>query len=254
MACSLQATGRSSLTDSLGTQAGTDPVLTFPSENFEGGQLLYTPLDKDTGEFRILQLHPGSWDDPIVCTTFCARLEDRPAYTALSYAWGDPADSREVQLNGHPIQITRNLFVALRRLRDSECVKNMWADALCINQADNEEKARQVSLMRNIYSGSTDATMRLGECLDAGLDHSIQSGCWEYSAVKRSLLPVVHVAKGFADLERLANNEHIFPECTAFRKAQSIFVRNNAAELAMVDKNMDIAGTNKYIREIPWRR
>ncbi|KAK7920316.1 heterokaryon incompatibility protein-domain-containing protein [Apiospora marii] len=220
MSCSFQGAGQSSLTGSLGVQAGTDTVRIHTSEIFEGGQPPYTPLGRNADEFRILQLQPGSWDDPVVCTTFCTRIEDRPAYTALSYAWGDPADSGEVQLNGHSIQVTRNLFAALRRLRDSECVKHLWADALCINQADSEEKARQVSLMRKVYSSSTDATMWLGECLDADLDHSIETGCWDYSAVKESLLPKVHVAKAFADLERLANNEHIFPDEQLFERPE----------------------------------
>ncbi|KAK8093745.1 hypothetical protein PG997_000430 [Apiospora hydei] len=199
MSCSVQT-----------VQTGADQSHLCRPEKVEENPL-YTPLDEYGDEIRILQLSPGSWEDPIVCTTFCARLEDRPAYTALSYAWGDPTDTRQVHLNGHPIQITRNLFAALRRLRDSDSVKQLWADALCINQADKEEKGRQVSLMHDVYSHSKDAIMWLGEYLNVDEDPYTGADRGDWSGVERSLIPEVNVREAFEDLERLTSNEHTIP-------------------------------------------
>lgn len=42
----------------------------------------------------------------------------------------------------------------------------IWADAICINQDDNDEKSRQVRLMAQIYSKATYALVWLGEEAD----------------------------------------------------------------------------------------
>ncbi|KAK2615941.1 hypothetical protein N8I77_002662 [Diaporthe amygdali] len=39
---------------------------------------------------------------------------------------------------------------------------NLWIDALCINQADNDEKASQVAMMGRIYAATTSVTVWLG--------------------------------------------------------------------------------------------
>jgi hypothetical protein len=59
------------------------------------------------------------------------------------------------------IKITQNLFDALTRLR---CVKarNLWVDAICINQSDVEEKSRQIPLMKHIYELATQVVIWLG--------------------------------------------------------------------------------------------
>ena len=49
------------------------------------------------------------------------------------------------------MEVTRNLFKALRRLRQAVGVRTIWIDALCINQNDNVEKASQVARMAEIY-------------------------------------------------------------------------------------------------------
>jgi len=68
------------------------------------------------------------------------------------------------------------LEAALRDMRHTTLPARIWADALCINQLDNNEKSHQVSLMGNIYSTATHTIIhipssnpRIYELLDAAL-------------------------------------------------------------------------------------
>ncbi|KAK0619478.1 heterokaryon incompatibility protein-domain-containing protein [Immersiella caudata] len=124
----------------------------------------YSPLDLHGRQIRILRLLPAtSLNDPIHCALYTAYLHDRPNYEALSYAWGDPAVRQEIFVNGRATKVTVNLVAALRRLRRRRCDRHLWADALCINQADTTEKSHQVNLMKEIYSSTTRALLWLGD-------------------------------------------------------------------------------------------
>lgn len=61
-------------------------------------------------------------------------------YTALSYVWGDPAPTETIILDGKSVGITENLATALRDIRDSSRTHRIWADALCIHQANISER------------------------------------------------------------------------------------------------------------------
>ena len=54
----------------------------------------------------------------------------------------------------------------LRRLRDPVDSLVLWVEAICINQKDNNEKAHQVAMMREIYSSCQKMIIWLGEDLD----------------------------------------------------------------------------------------
>lgn len=56
-----------------------------------------------------------------------------------------------------------SLETALRHMRDSSRPMTVWADALCINQQDVEERNAQVQMMGKIYSGATRTIIFLGE-------------------------------------------------------------------------------------------
>ncbi|KAK3339823.1 heterokaryon incompatibility [Lasiosphaeria hispida] len=73
-------------------------------------------------------------------------------FAALSYVWGDAADPARIVFNGvHGFPVTRNLHAALRSLRRVGQGLRLWVDALCINQADLEEKKTQLGLMKRVY-------------------------------------------------------------------------------------------------------
>ena len=110
----------------------------------------YSPLLKATS-FRFLELQAGTGSNPLVCRLHSADITNVPRYTALSYAWGDPDDTLSLQCEDRALSITRSLEEALRHLRnDSDPIK-LWVDAVCINQADLDERIQQVKLMAEIY-------------------------------------------------------------------------------------------------------
>src|SRR4051812_32841312 len=123
----------------------------------------YRPVSTDADdEIRLLHLEPGTSDDVITFTLQPARLNQSPQYEAISYCWGDPADTLDVLCDGKALTITANLHAALRRLRRAGSTRVLWADAACINQADVQEKNKQVQLMRRIYTQPTRVLIWLG--------------------------------------------------------------------------------------------
>ncbi|KAJ0108675.1 hypothetical protein J7T55_015109 [Diaporthe amygdali] len=73
-----------------------------------------------------------------------------PAYTAISYTWGDPNLLATILINGKRMKVRRNCEDVLRQPCRN---KNgyFWIDAICINQADNDEKSFQVAKMGKVF-------------------------------------------------------------------------------------------------------
>lgn len=75
-------------------------------------------------------------------------------YACLSYVWGEQTNTRYIYINGHPVNVTENLESALRQFHEDGLFCNhflLWVDALCINQNDAEERAREVQRMKDVY-------------------------------------------------------------------------------------------------------
>ncbi|KAF5639579.1 heterokaryon incompatibility protein (het-6OR allele) [Fusarium sp. NRRL 25303] len=123
----------------------------------------YRPLDLLKRQIRILHILPGQHGEPVRCTLHTASLDDSPSYEALSYSWGDPHICYIIEVDGQQATVTENLYNAIRRLRFVDRTRHIWADALCINQADTTERTHQVGLMRNIYSSTIEGILWLGE-------------------------------------------------------------------------------------------
>ncbi|KAG4435709.1 hypothetical protein IFR05_008795 [Cadophora sp. M221] len=127
------------------------PVIDYPS-----------PKMIDAHEIRVLELLPGSEEQPIHCLLSIEHLWDDPRYEALSYAWGSSVETKPIQLNKTSFEITPNLEVALRHLRYEQDSRRLWVDALCINQNDPIEKQTQVKLMCEIYPAADKVLCWLG--------------------------------------------------------------------------------------------
>lgn len=141
------------------------------------GQFEYTPLDtSQTGSFRILKLQPGEKEAPIVCNLNHARLDVRPrwrrswkwwkrqpAFEAISYVWGSTEKPIPINCDGKQLYITENLKDALVRVRLPDRPRRVWADSVCIDQDNLDEKAHQVQFMGVIYSNASRVLICLGE-------------------------------------------------------------------------------------------
>ncbi|KAL2067737.1 hypothetical protein VTL71DRAFT_15833 [Oculimacula yallundae] len=129
----------------------------------QGGSPPYLdcPLDRLSNEARLATIAPGSWDDPISCTLRVVSL-DVPLPEVLSYAWGDPNVTDTMLLNGHQTAITVNLHTALQWLRYLDKTREIWIDAICINQLNLAERTHQVSMMSRIYSQALKVFVWLG--------------------------------------------------------------------------------------------
>lgn len=129
---------------------------------------LYSPLSWSRGDLPVslLTLHPGKGEDRLGGTISVIWLSDQCNYEALSYTWGESTlrPPPTIILNEHyELQITDNLFSALRRLRRRFRSRRLWIDALCINQTDLDERIFQVSIMGAIYNSAFQVCVWLGE-------------------------------------------------------------------------------------------
>jgi hypothetical protein len=88
------------------------------------------------------------------------------AYEALSYVWGQSDEHESIQIGEDHLEVTPNLHAALLRLRDPGLTRVNWIDAICINQADNEEKSHQIQRMAQIYGVASRVLVWLGEAAD----------------------------------------------------------------------------------------
>ena len=162
------------------------------------GRAVYQLLTIRTGEIRILSPLPSADSAAPLCGTLRKyRLESDDSnqvdFDALSYAWGDPtpvsvvnvqrgpdtsevykarSDAHAQQIDAldladksavYSVPIAQNLAVALAQLRPSESTfRQLWIDAICINQHDEAEKAVQVMQMNAVYRAARHTLIWLG--------------------------------------------------------------------------------------------
>lgn len=126
----------------------------------------HSTFEPDKRQIRVVTLKPGAWQDEICGSIDVQSFDEHPIYDALSYVWGDPSNQKPIRLNDNVFEVTENLWVVLRRLRDPQIRRVLWVDAICIDQSNKEEKSQQVAMMGEIYRGCQSAIIWLGEDLD----------------------------------------------------------------------------------------
>jgi hypothetical protein len=123
----------------------------------------YRALAAAKNEIRLLEILPSHDQSSIICCRLKhVSLNEPPAYEALSYCWGNAEDTETIKLNGSRFSATTNLVNALRQLRSQVGHDRLWVDALCINQKDLDERARQVEHMKYIYEEATAVIVWVG--------------------------------------------------------------------------------------------
>lgn len=127
------------------------------------------PLDLDSDQIRVLEIHYDEWDEPIRCSIRIVSLQEKPSYRTLSYVWGDTEPRKEISIGGQPFTVGPNLFDAIRRLRSfvpetwADQDLTIWIDAVCINQGSLAERHHQVAMMHKIFSQCMEVIVWFGE-------------------------------------------------------------------------------------------
>jgi hypothetical protein len=97
------------------------------------------------------------------CELTTWHIDSSPTFRAISYNWGDPAQTALLRVNGSTVTVTQNCETAL--LQASLCrpsgfrgpylkkreICYLWCDAVCIDQRNQAEKEAQVAAMGRIY-------------------------------------------------------------------------------------------------------
>ncbi|KAK0707277.1 heterokaryon incompatibility protein-domain-containing protein [Lasiosphaeris hirsuta] len=128
----------------------------------------YAYAELPGGSIRLLHLLPDEKDGhSIQCQLFNYPIQNTgeraSLYEALSYCWGNSDKPNRISIGDRYLPITASLYAALLRLRDRFIGRVMWVDAICINQADVEERGHQVRSMAEIYSKANRVVVWLGE-------------------------------------------------------------------------------------------
>ena len=141
-----------------------------------GSEFIYDSLDTKSRTFRLIKLlSPARSRNPLRRETpriqiIEQSLEDAALFDALSYAWGDVGRSLpnrpvivETAKGRRILKIYRALEVALLNLeRSGAATLPLFVDQICINQRNDDEKASQVKLMGDIYTGCDRVIIWLG--------------------------------------------------------------------------------------------
>ena len=133
--------------------------------------LLYTPIHE--WQTRLISLQPGTGEDDVQATLHVVDLihaegvqlhgtTQRVEYEALSYTWGDRTALQPVYINNTVVEVTENLHYALLTLRSENERRWLWIDAVCIHQADLEEKSQHLRRMFLIFRKAHRVVVFLG--------------------------------------------------------------------------------------------
>ena len=155
----------------------------------------YKHKNLDEGHIRILHLHPGERHYPIFVSISREKLSSiRNTYEALSWEWGTEIGSQHIRIldeGSHEtctLPVRQNLLDALRQFRTTDSVIRLWADAVCIDQKNGEEKKDQIGMMTEIYRSATQARVWLGNA------HSDSAEALKYVDELVKLDHVEHIA------------------------------------------------------------
>jgi len=126
------------------------------------GNSIYLPLNNSRQEIRLLDIIATTPE--IVCKLSTVSLQDNPKFYALSYVWGNGNERDVITIDDVRKSVTTNLARAIRDVcyhwnqiitsEEAALPHRLWADAVCINQGDVEEKNHQIPLMGTIYSSA----------------------------------------------------------------------------------------------------
>ncbi|KAH6625452.1 heterokaryon incompatibility protein-domain-containing protein [Boeremia exigua] len=121
-----------------------------------------TPLSPELSDIRVLRIRKDISSAAIRCELLVVSLDDNPDFEVLSYVWGDCSITKSIHVDEVRFNATVNLFDFLSALRLESQDRILWADGICIDQKNEEEKSHQIGLMTRIYRQATEAHVWFG--------------------------------------------------------------------------------------------
>ncbi|GAB1312415.1 hypothetical protein MFIFM68171_02625 [Madurella fahalii] len=106
------------------------------------------------GDVRLLILHPGDTAD-LFGALVHHSLDGIGPFQAVSYTWGNPAHRCALHTPEGVIKISWSLNSVLVGLRHKDEPLVLWVDAVCIDQANGEEKGAQIRLLPRLFQRAT---------------------------------------------------------------------------------------------------
>ena len=91
-------------------------------------------------------------------------------YEAVSYVWGSNLKTHEILCSNKSLLVPYNWWKVLKHLRWPKKIRNLWVDAICIDQDSVSERSLQVAVMDKIYSRAKTVLIWLGDVVTATED------------------------------------------------------------------------------------
>jgi hypothetical protein len=101
--------------------------------------------------------------------------------------FGGHIPSGTILCDGLELTIGGELFRAMRYLRNEKTPLRIWIDAVCINQADMQERTEHVKIMGSIYQNASKVQIWLGA--EINLETKICRALRELNSIFRELAP-----------------------------------------------------------------
>ncbi|KAK4223553.1 heterokaryon incompatibility protein-domain-containing protein [Podospora fimiseda] len=176
---------RSDSTDSSFESTESPPRPTNSTESMVESIESGTKLDRSKCEIRVLEIQGLLPENPSViqCRLHHVVLDgNQPQFSAISYTWGEPGETRCLEVDGKRLTVTKNAWEVLDAMRPRAVDGFFWIDSVCIDQSNIKERNHQVGLMWEIYSSAqrvyawlgrgTERSLRAMEVLQTGPDIS----------------------------------------------------------------------------------
>ncbi|KAK6860702.1 hypothetical protein PG995_004338 [Apiospora arundinis] len=117
-----------------------------------------TKTEKDEEEEEANKKEDEKWEK---------AWDNRVQYDALSWCWGTDFPNHALMVRKgdqtYKLRIKRELALALKYLRHRDKMRTLWVDAVCIDQANPNERNHQVQMMSRIYTRASMVCIWLGE-------------------------------------------------------------------------------------------
>jgi hypothetical protein len=146
----------------------------YSSQELQGGVPPATTLDTTYNAFpltepkstRVLRILPPELQDGdnITCQLEVISLDDNPPpeFSALSYVWGSPSETRCITVNNKLFVVRKNLWTFLDHMRKQGVSGPIWIDSISINQTCIPERNHQVAVMGDIFKMATKVIAWIG--------------------------------------------------------------------------------------------